>query len=116
PVLSADAVRRALTGRPAGRPIVICDLAVPRDVEPAVADLPGVVLIDVTRLAAAGPQKAADVTVVEEMVAAEATAVTSALRDARIAPTVAALRARADEVVTAELRRLAQRRPDLTDE
>ena len=29
---------------------------------------------------------------------------------------MAALRARADEVVAAELRRLAQRRPDLTDE
>ena len=31
-------------------------------------------------------------------------------------PTVAALRGRADDVVTAELRRLAQRRPDLSDE
>ena len=38
------------------------------------------------------------------------------LRGAEVAPTVAALRARADEVVGAELRRLDQRRPDLTDE
>ena len=38
------------------------------------------------------------------------------LRGADMAPTVAALRARADEVVAAELRRLAQRRPELTDE
>jgi glutamyl-tRNA reductase len=33
-----------------------------------------------------------------------------------VAPTVAALRARADEVVAVELRRLRQRRPDLTDD
>jgi glutamyl-tRNA reductase len=32
-----------------------------------------------------------------------------------VAPTVAALRGRADDVVSAELRRLAQRRPELTD-
>ncbi len=32
-----------------------------------------------------------------------------------MAPTVAALRARADEVVGSELSRLVQRRPDLTD-
>ncbi|MGZ4542903.1 MAG: glutamyl-tRNA reductase, partial [Mycobacteriaceae bacterium] len=36
----------ALAARPAGRgPLVICDLGLPRDVEPAVADLPGVVLV-----------------------------------------------------------------------
>lgn len=116
PVLRVDAVRRALAARSPGRPLVVCDLAVPRDVEPAVADLPGVVLIDVTRLAAAGPQGAADVNAVEDIVSAEAATVTSGLRDARVAPTVAALRARADEVVAAELRRLAQRRPDLTEE
>jgi glutamyl-tRNA reductase len=38
------------------------------------------------------------------------------LRGADVAPTVAALRARADEVVAAELRRLALRRPDLSEE
>jgi glutamyl-tRNA reductase len=38
------------------------------------------------------------------------------LRGADVAPTVAALRGRADDVVTAELRRLAQRRPDLGDD
>src|SRR5690606_5088875 len=42
PVLSADTVAAGLAQRPAERaPLVICDLAVPRDVAPAVADLPG---------------------------------------------------------------------------
>src|SRR5690606_10579885 len=38
------------------------------------------------------------------------------LRSTSVAPTVAALRARADDLVATELRRLRQRRPDLTDE
>jgi glutamyl-tRNA reductase len=118
PVLAAGTVSAALASRPAGRgPLVICDLAVPRDVEPAVADLPGVVLIDLERLAAAVPEAAtAEVSAAERLVAAEAAAIGSALRDTQIAPTVAALRARADEVVAAELDRLAHRCPDLSDQ
>jgi len=117
-VLPAATVEAALAGRaePA-RPLVICDLAVPRDVEPAAAALPGVVLIDIERLAAAGPAAAsAEVSAVEAIVAEEAEEILASLRDAQVAPTVAALRARAAEVVEAELARLAQRRPDLTDE
>jgi glutamyl-tRNA reductase len=96
---------------------VICDLAVPRDVEPGAACLPGVVLIDLARLATAVSGTAtAGIAAAEEIVTAEAAAIGAVLRDGQVAPTVAALRTRADEVVTAELARLAQRRPDLTDE
>jgi glutamyl-tRNA reductase len=118
PVLRAETVAAGLAGRPADRgPLVICDLAVPRDVEPAAAALPGVVLIDLERLATAVPEAAStEITAVEEIVAAEAATIVGELRDAEVAPTVAALRARADEVVAAELERLARRRPDLTDE
>ncbi|HEY8474088.1 MAG TPA: glutamyl-tRNA reductase [Natronosporangium sp.] len=120
PVLSAATVAAAVADRPADRgPLVICDLAIPRDVEPATADLPGVVLIDLERLAASarGADGASDeVMAAERLVAAEAATVGKTLRDTQVAPTVAALRARADEVVTAELQRLAQRCPDLTDE
>jgi glutamyl-tRNA reductase len=117
-VLATDLVAAAVAARPAGRvPLVLCDLAVPRDVEPAVAELPGVVLIDLERLAARRSGAATrEVAAAEKIVAAEATAVAGALRDTEVAPTVAALRARADEVVSTELARLAQRRPDLTDE
>jgi glutamyl-tRNA reductase len=120
PVLPAAAVAGALADRPAGRgPLVICDLAVPRDVEPATAELPGVVLIDLERLAASAsvPDAAAgEVAAAEQIVAAEAAAIGKALRDTQVAPTVAALRARADEVLTAELGRLARRCPDLTEQ
>ncbi len=42
-ILSADAVRAAMATRP-GRPLVIIDLAVPRDVDPEAAAIPGVTL------------------------------------------------------------------------
>ena len=115
-VLTRAAVSRAVEGR--DRPLVILDLAVPRDVEPAAADVPGVMVFDIDRLAASlrsGPA-AADEAAVEAIVTAEVEAFLAWLRGADVAPTVAALRTRADDVVTAELRRLTQRRPDLTDE
>jgi glutamyl-tRNA reductase len=118
PVLRTRDIAAALAARPSARgPLVICDLAVPRDVEPATAELPGVVLIDLERLAASAPEGAttSEVAAAERIVAAEAVALGSSLRDNQVAPTVAALRARADEVVAAELDRLAQRCPDLTE-
>lgn len=116
-LLPATTVGTALTGRSGERPLVICDLAVPRDVEPATADLPGVALVDTDRLAAGVSTVAGEaVAAAEEIIVAEAEELCATLRDTRVAPTVAALRTRADEIVAAELDRLAQRRPDLTDE
>jgi glutamyl-tRNA reductase len=118
PVLGAEMVRTALRLRASDRPLVILDLAVPRDVAPEVADLPGVTLIDLDRvgLATLDQPSAADQLEAEAIVVAESETFLSWLRGAEVAPTVAALRARADEVVEAELRRLAQRRPDLTED
>ncbi|MEU3456184.1 glutamyl-tRNA reductase [Micromonospora sp. NPDC006766] len=119
PVLTRDVVTRALARRDAGRGrLVLLDLAVPRDVEAGVAELPGVEVIDIDRMAAilADGAAAADAAEVTRIVADEVEAFLSWLRGADVAPTVAALRGRADDVVAAELRRLAQRRPDLTDD
>src|SRR3972149_4790240 len=52
PVVRATDVRAALRGRPA-RPLLIIDLGVPRDVESAVASLPGVTYVDLDGLTAA---------------------------------------------------------------
>jgi glutamyl-tRNA reductase len=133
PVLTARTVADALARRrPDAGPLVILDLAVPRDVEPAVADLPGVRLVDIDGLADAldtPPHWKAlagvdsdklhlpeAVTAAEQIVTAEVESFLGWLRGAEVAPTVAALRARADDLVATELRRLAQRRPDLTDD
>jgi glutamyl-tRNA reductase len=118
-VLTTRTVAAALARRrPDAGPLVILDLAVPRDVEPAVADLPGVLLVDIDGLATTldTAPHLSTVAAAEQIVAAEVEAFLGWLRGAEVTPTVAALRARADDVVAAELRRLAQRRPDLTDE
>ncbi len=52
PLVTAAAVERALAGR-SDRPLVLIDLAVPRDVEPAVRDITGAVVFDVDDLDAA---------------------------------------------------------------
>jgi glutamyl-tRNA reductase len=100
-------------------PVTIVDLAVPRDVDPAVAHLPGVRLIDIERLGAVlrdSGELSADRDAVERIVAEEVEAFLTWLRGLDVAPTLAALRGRAGELVGTELRRLAQRRPELTDE
>ncbi|MEU4566586.1 glutamyl-tRNA reductase [Micromonospora sp. NPDC023956] len=119
PVLTESVVRRALAGRDADRgPLVLLDLAVPRDVGPGVAGLPGVEVIDIDRMGTvlAGGPAAADAAAVDRIVTGEVESFLTWLRGADVAPTVAALRGRADDVVAAELGRLAQRRPDLTDD
>ncbi|MET7876646.1 glutamyl-tRNA reductase [Micromonospora profundi] len=119
PVLTREVVTAALAERDLARgPLVLLDLAVPRDVEEGVAELSGVEVIDIDRMAgllADGPA-AADTAAVEQIVLGEVESFLTWLRGADVAPTVAALRGRADDVVTAELRRLAQRRPDLGDD
>ncbi len=119
PVLTRTVVAEAVAARDPGRgPLVLLDLAVPRDIGPGVAELAGVEVIDIDRMAellADGPA-AVDAAAVERIVASEVESFLTWLRGADVAPTVAALRGRADDVVGAELRRLAQRRPDLTDD
>ena len=119
PILRSEDVSRARAGHaPERGPLVLLDLAVPRNVEPGVGDLPGVVVVDIDGLAAALPQApaAADTVAVSRIVASEVETFLTWLRGADVAPTVAALRGRAEDVVSAELRRLNQRRPELTDD
>jgi glutamyl-tRNA reductase len=100
----------------AGHALLVLDLALPRDVAPGVGDLPGVTLVDLELLSTSLSSTAdAEQRAAEDIVAGEVEAFLTWLRGADVAPTVAALRARADEVVEAELGRLAQRCPELTD-
>jgi glutamyl-tRNA reductase len=112
-VITRDMVSAALTARQiADRsgPLVVLDLAMPRDVEPAVVGLPGVVLIGMDLLSdhrtAIGED---DVAAVRAILETELAAYHSAMNAARVAPTVVALRAKAAKVVDAELARLAGR-------
>jgi glutamyl-tRNA reductase len=112
-VITGDMVSAALTSRKAAdpkTPLVILDLAMPRDVEPAVAGLPGVVLIGMEQLSEhATAIRDVDVAAVRVILEAELATYQSAMDAARVAPTVVALRAKAAKVVDAELARLAGR-------
>jgi glutamyl-tRNA reductase len=112
-VITGDMVSAALAAREAEvdrSALVIMDLAMPRDVEPAVAALPGVVLIGMDQLSQhAGAVRDDDVAAVRMILEAELAAYQSAMDAARVAPTVVALRAKAAGVVEAELARLAGR-------
>jgi glutamyl-tRNA reductase len=93
--------------------VVLLDLAMPRDVEPTVASLPGVAVTDLETLAAdsqagIGPADA-EVSEVRRIIAEELAAYGSASRAAAVSPTIVALRAKAASVVEVELARLAGR-------
>jgi glutamyl-tRNA reductase len=111
-VVSTALVERALQQR-AG-PLVLLDLALPRDVEAAAGKLPGVRLIDLETIGATGTAVSeADLVAVRMIVAHELAAYVEANRAASVAPTVVALRAKAATVVEAELARLDRRLGDL---
>jgi glutamyl-tRNA reductase len=111
-VITADVVAAAAV-RDRDNPLALLDLALPRDIEPGVGDLPGVTVTDLETLADAQPEGAqpgaAAIAAARQVVTAELEAYLSAGRAARVAPTVVALRAKAASVVESELARLAGR-------
>ena len=117
-ILHAEEVAAVLPGR--GRPLLLVDIAVPRDLDPAIADLDGATLYDLDAL---GPE-AGDALAYrdEQWEAAERIAANGAgelaawLRSLEVVPVVTALRRRADEIREAELERVAPRLRTLSDE
>jgi glutamyl-tRNA reductase len=99
------------------RPLAVVDLALPRDVDPGVADLSGVRLIALDTLAAELEDTPGeeDVEGVRSIVGQELTAFLTARRSQSVTPTVVALRTMATGVVQAELARLLSRVPDLDE-
>ena len=104
--------------RSGGRPLAIIDLALPHDVDPAVADLSGVTLINLAELAdeLRDSDAGREVEAVRRIVTQEVSAFLAVRRQASVTPTVVALRSMATSVVEAEMERLVSRLPDLDDE
>jgi glutamyl-tRNA reductase len=96
-----------------GRPLYVLDLALPRDVDPAASALPGVTVVDLDVLAGhiEGAAVQHDVEAVRRIVTDEVGGYLAKQRADRVAPTVVALRDRAQQVVDAELNRLLARLP-----
>ena len=102
-----------------GRPLLVVDVAVPRDIDPAVGRLEGVTLLDLDDLRAfaeAGVSgRRREVARVQAIVDEEVARYTAVATAREAAPLVAALRQRAEEVRTAELDRYRARLDKLDD-
>jgi glutamyl-tRNA reductase len=118
-VLGQAAVARAMDAR-GGRPLVLLDLAVPRDVDPEAAFLEGVRLIDIVavrqRVEDQDGETARDIEAARGMVADEVRRWVVRRRGEDLAPVIRALRAHGERVVRGELdhwnSRLAGLTPD----
>jgi glutamyl-tRNA reductase len=98
-------------------PLHIFDLAIPRDVDPAVGLLLGVVLHDLEALLPAGllDHWESDVRAMENIIAAEVQEFIAWTLTRRIVPVIASLRSHVEAVSEQELRRIAPRLTGLTE-
>lgn len=96
-----------------GRPLLIVDIAVPRDVDPSVGSLPGVTLLDMDDLSAFASKamdgRRAEVPRARAIVAEEVDRYIDVAAQRQVAPLVAALHDSAEEIRSAEMRRFARR-------
>jgi glutamyl-tRNA reductase len=117
PVITAELVASLDRG---GRPLLFVDIAVPRDVAPEVADLPGMTVLDLDDLSAwADRGRAERFAEVDRVVAiVEAEVERFALESAALqaAPLVSSLRSHAERLRMVELERHAARLGQLDDE
>lgn len=112
PVVERDDFAHVMHER-TGRPLLIVDIAVPRDVDPAVGELPGVTLLDINDLrhfAQSGVERRShELAAVEAIVDQEVDRFRTDVTARSAAPLVGALHQWADQVRVAELGRFDSR-------
>ncbi len=118
-VLGPAEVRLAMAGRN-GSALLLIDIAVPRDIDPAVRQIPGVQLFDIDDIEAVtedglrGRQR--EVRRVEAIVQQETAAFLDWWRSLDVVPVIASLRQRAEAIRRRELERALRHLPDLEGE
>jgi glutamyl-tRNA reductase len=110
-VLSAAELGDVIRAR-RGRPLLFVDLAVPRDVDPALGELDGCFVYDIDDLeavvSASLEGRRAEAVHAERIVAAEAERFREWRASLDVVPAIASLRARAEEIRAAELAKLGR--------
>ena len=109
PILHAEAIQ------PREKPLVLIDIAVPRDLDPAIANLEGCTLYDIDALGDGLVGREEDVREAERIVAEEAARFADWRRSRGAAPAIAALRRRAEEIRADELARAEPRLAELSE-
>lgn len=111
-ILPRQLIERA-NSRRHGKSLIIIDIAVPRDVEPAASTLPGVhiyALNDLEAIAAANRQeREAEAVRVEEIVAEEVERFRAWWKARAVTPTIAEIRHRAEELRSIEVAKTMER-------
>ena len=101
-------------------PLFIVDIAVPRDVDPAAADVPGVVLRDIDDLKGVVEtnmgSRMGEISKIEEIIGGAVDRFIEWERSTEFAPTAAALVAKADLIRRVEMERISGVLGELTDE
>jgi glutamyl-tRNA reductase len=117
-VLTAAGLAASLRAR-RGRPMLLVDLAVPRDVEPSLGSIDGCFVYDVDDLEAVVESslqgRRAEAVQAERIVAAEAERFRAWQASLAVVPAIASLRAHAEEIRAAELARVEGRLDRLAD-
>jgi glutamyl-tRNA reductase len=100
-LLEADALREVMAAR-GGRPLLLIDLAVPRDIDASSADIPGVSLYDIddlqTVIARNRSVRQAEARKAEGIIEEEIQHFASWLGSLEVLPTISSLRTRATEI------------------
>jgi glutamyl-tRNA reductase len=111
-ILSADELAATVRAR-RGRPLLLIDLAVPRDVDPAFAAIDGCFVYDLDDLegivSASLAGRRSEAIEAERIVGEEAERFRSWQASLAVVPAIASLRARAEEIRAAELARMEAR-------
>jgi glutamyl-tRNA reductase len=117
-VLTRADVQRELPAR-RGRPLFLIDIAVPRDLDPAIHELDGCYLYDIDDLQSVVVESLAgrrqEASRAEAIVAAEAERFREWQASLEVVPAIASLRARAEAIRAAELERARSRLARLTE-
>ena len=115
PVITGEDMARVVARR-AGRPLLIVDIALPRDVERSVADLPGVTVRNIDELQSVLDenlaQRTAAIPQVEAVLAEEEHAFSHWLTARQVVPVIADLRDRATTLAHSEAEKALQRLPN----
>jgi glutamyl-tRNA reductase len=115
-ILSEARVREAMQRRPE-RPLFVVDIAVPRDADPAIAEIPNVTLVDIDGLKSVVDEKLnvrrAAIPAVEEIIQAYVDRFQEWYRTRIAVPVIASLTHKAEAMRDAELERLFARCPEL---
>lgn len=116
-ILSPDLVKRVMAHRN-GHPLLIVDIAVPRDADPAVGKIPGVTLLDLDDLQEVSQanrrEREGEAKLVEDIIDDELSRFSEWWVSLSVTPTISQMRNQAEALRTREVRRTLKQMPHLS--